>query len=302
MVNRKLLYIINPIAGTGAVTELEHCIQKEQASVALPYTIEYSNADGNYQALIEKIKNELFTDVIIAGGDGTVNQVINALRELPVQFGIIPVGSGNGLARAAKIPTNPQKAIRFLFQHRAYPTDGFLVNQHFACMLSGVGFDGVVAHSFAKQSTRGLLTYCKEVARHFKKAAAYRFTLLLEKNKIEIEAYLISVANANQYGNNFTIAPAARLDDGLLDVVLLSKQSKLQLIGVTLLQLMGINSAQPIDSLDTKASVIYFQTASITILNHQHAAAHIDGDPIASTDKLQIQVVPNAFRLIRNNN
>jgi diacylglycerol kinase family enzyme len=177
-----------------------------------------------------------------------------------------------------------------------------LVNEKFSCMLSGVGFDGAVAHSFAKQSTRGFFTYCKEVIAHYGNAKTYHFILQTEKKKFETEAYLISIANANQYGNNFTIAPAAKLDDGLLDVVLIRKQSKLKLIGTTLLQLMGFNNVQSVDLLDTKASIIYFQTAAITILNHQYAAAHIDGDPMANTAALQIQVVPNAFRLIRNNN
>lgn len=302
MVSRKFLYIINPIAGTGIAADLEKYIHTEQAKVKFSYAIEYSNSEGNYQAVIQRIKTELFTDIIIGGGDGTVNQVIGALRGLPVQFGIIPVGSGNGLARAAKIPVDPQKAIQFLFEASACLTDGMLVNEKFSCMLSGVGFDGAVAHSFAKQSTRGFFTYCKEVIAHYGNAKTYHFKLLTEKKKIETEAYLISIANANQYGNNFRIAPAAKLDDGLLDVVLLKKQSKLKLIGTTLLQLMGLNKVKPIDLLDTKASIIYFQTASITILNHQHAAAHIDGDPITDTAALQIQVVPNAFRLIRNNN
>ncbi len=302
MVNRKLLYIINPIAGTGNAADLEKYIHHEQAKVKCSYAIEYSNSEGNYQAVIQRIESELFTDIIIGGGDGTVNQVISALRRLPVQFGIIPVGSGNGLARTANIPIDPQKAIRFLFEASAFPTDGMLVNEKFSCLLSGVGFDGAVAHSFAKQPTRGFFTYCKEVIAHYGNAKTYHFTLQTEKKKFETEAYLISIANANQYGNNFTIAPAAKLDDGLLDVVLLKKQSKLKLIGTTLLQLMGLNKVKPIDLLDTKASIIYFQTASITILNHQHAAAHIDGDPIANTAALQIQVVPNAFRLIRNNN
>ncbi|MBM3411773.1 MAG: YegS/Rv2252/BmrU family lipid kinase [Bacteroidetes bacterium] len=302
MVNRKLLYIINPIAGTGNAAALERCILAKQAKVDFPFAIEYSNPEGNYQTLFEKVKNQLFTDIIIAGGDGTVNQVINAFRSLPVQFGIIPVGSGNGLARASKIPTNPVKAIRFLFENLAFPTDGFLVNNYFSCMLSGVGFDGTVAHSFAKRSTRGLLTYCKEVMGHYSHAKTYSFTIKVEETVIELEAFLISVANANQYGNNFTIAPAAKLNDGLLDVVVVGKQSKLQLLVRTILQLIGVNKVQPVDSLSASDSILYFQTPSITILNHQSAAAHIDGDPIASANTIQIQVVPNAFRLIRNNN
>ncbi len=213
----------------------------------------------------------------------------------------MPVGSGNGLARAARIPTNTQKAIQFLFETTACPTDGLLVNEKFSCMLSGVGFDGAVAHSFAKQSTRGFLTYCKEVVKQLGKASTYSFTLVIGEKKIKHEAYLITVANANQYGNNFTIAPTAKLDDGLLDVVLLGKQSKLQLVVRTILQLLGANKIQATDNLNEKATVLYFQTSSITILNHESAAAHIDGDPIATTAALHFQVVPSAFLLIRNN-
>ncbi len=105
------------------------------------------------------ISEEKITDVVIAGGDGTVSQVISSLMTADVNFGIIPCGSGNGLAFAAKIPKNPEKALDIIFNGKASAVDGFYVNNHFACMLCGVGFDAKVAYEFSQQTKRGLKTY-----------------------------------------------------------------------------------------------------------------------------------------------
>ena len=218
---RKILYIINPIAGTGTSTNIQKRIEQATTKASIPFECMQSNAMGNYQAVGTRITNEQYTDVVIAGGDGTVSQVIGALRHLPIQFGIIPVGSGNGLARAAKIPTSPAAALAFIFEETGKATDGFLVNQQFACMLSGLGFDATVAYAFAKQSSRGLVTYAKEIIKNMGSARSYSFEISIDGYSISLEAYMISIANANQYGNNFTIAPFASLQDGLLNIIIL---------------------------------------------------------------------------------
>ena len=299
---RKILYIINPIAGTGSFTTIQKRIEQATRRACIPFECIPSNAMGSYQAVGTRITNEQFTDVIIAGGDGTVSQVIGALRHLPIQFGIIPIGSGNGLARAAKIPTSPAAALTHIFEETGKATDGFLVNQQFACMLSGFGFDATVAHAFAKQSTRGLLTYTKEVIKNFSRAIPYFFELSIDGQSISLEAYMISVANANQYGNNFTIAPFASLQDGLLDIIIFPKQHKLSLLWQAGKQLLRLNSPSSISLQKVGTKLIHCQASTVTIKNKEEALLHIDGDPATMQTEVSIQILPQAFRLIRKSN
>ena len=112
---RKLLYIVNPISGTKSKASLKDIIEKETERIGFPFFIYPSVANGDYSFLYPVIKEKGITDVVIAGGDGTINQAVNSLRKQGVQFGIIPCGSGNGLAFSAGIPKNPVKALKLIF-------------------------------------------------------------------------------------------------------------------------------------------------------------------------------------------
>lgn len=299
ILKRRLLYIINPIAGTGSRSSLRTLIQQCSDQAVLPYEMIDSSKEGNYEWVAQKILTQKITDVIIAGGDGTVSQVIAGLKHTHVNFGILPCGSGNGLARAAKIPLSLRAALQRVIEGNSQPTDGFLINDQFACMLSGLGFDATVAHSFAQQSGRGLYTYTKEVLRHFGQATSFTFRIQIDQIIINTEAYLISVANGNQYGNNFTIAPKAKLDDQLLDVVLITKQSKLSLIWETIRQLTGQHPIVQPHPDNSQLKVIYWQVKELTIENLANAPLHVDGDPARSVNKASFKILPQAFDLIR---
>ena len=155
--SRRILFIINPIAGTRSKRHLPVLIEQACRKVELPFDILDSPKNGDYSKIRSRIQQEGFTDVAIAGGDGTLSATIGALRDLPLQFGIIPVGSGNGLARAARIPMNPLRAMSLIVIGRSAPIDAFTVNGRFACMLSGLGFDAAVAAGFAEMGQRGLI-------------------------------------------------------------------------------------------------------------------------------------------------
>jgi diacylglycerol kinase (ATP) len=216
---RKIIYLINPISGTkGKGTLLEMIGQKTQA-LGIPFQIVPTNAAGDYNFLREKINEEQITDIVICGGDGTVNQVTAALIDTDINIGIVPMGSGNGLAFAAKIPKKTTKALDIIFAGKAAYVDSFYINGIFSCMLCGVGFDAQVAHDFAIQSKRGLMTYIQQAVKNLIKATPYTFEINNHDSHFAVDAYFISIANGNQFGNNFTIAPKARLSDGLLDIV-----------------------------------------------------------------------------------
>jgi YegS/Rv2252/BmrU family lipid kinase len=296
---RNILYIINPIAGTRTKKGLQSFIEQKTNEKGIPFKIFPSVASGDYSFLHTLIQEQKITDVVIAGGDGTVSQVVGSLMTLDVKFGIIPCGSGNGLAHTAGIPKKPEAALELIFKGRSKPTDGFLVNNQFACMLAGLGFDAKVAHDFARQPRRGITTYIKQIIKNFWGATTYPFELKIADTSLSTEAFFISIANSNQFGNNFTIAPSASLSDGLLDIVIFTQQNKLSLLLQTFRQVSGKNKLQTGIIEDKKHGVIYFQSDNITILNKGQAPMHIDGDPVETPDKIVIQVKKKCFRLIQ---
>jgi diacylglycerol kinase (ATP) len=227
VIKRNLLYLINPISGTHSKNAVTELIRQRTDAAGLSYSIYPTVESGDYSYLEPIIKEYGFTDILIAGGDGTINSVVSSLRKFDLPFGIIPCGSGNGLAFSAGIPKKAEKALDIIFKGRSRQTDAFMINDRFACMLCGLGFDAQVAHDFANDPNRGLTTYIKKTVSNFISAKAYPFVLKTGGREISTEAFFISVANSNQFGNHFTIAPKASLSDGLLDIVVMTKQSKI---------------------------------------------------------------------------
>lgn len=294
---RKIVYLVNPVSGTLKKEILEKIIEKKTREQSISFEIHPSNIYGDYDYLKDKIESESITDIVIAGGDGTVNKVVSALQETRVNFGIIPVGSGNGLAFCAGIPKNPDKALEIIFKGIYSSVDAFTVNKQFSCMLSGLGFDAQVAHDFANKASRGLLTYTQQSLYQYFKAHPYQFQIVLENFSFYSDAFFISIANSNQFGNNFTIAPKACLDDGLLDIVIVQKMNKAKLPFAILKQIRGNNNLQQLVEDMAEKNILYFQTPSLTIRNLKHAPFHIDGEPAETEEEYKIQLIRKCFKL-----
>ncbi|CAN5189033.1 diacylglycerol kinase family lipid kinase [soil metagenome] len=296
---RKILFLANPISGgikkDAAIRQIQDAFIKKQ----IPFEILFTVASGNYEFLKQKIQEEDITDVVIVGGDGSVNQVVQALHNEKVKFGVIPYGSGNGFAFAANIPRNIHKAIDIITAGKAARVDAFSVNDSFSCMLSGIGFDAKVAHDFATKSSRGLITYTHQSILNFFKAQPYQFEVTVDGFSFFTEAFFISVANGNQFGNNVTIAPKAVLNDGLLDIVIVQKMNKAKLPFAILKQLRGNNKMQQLVE-DMKArNVLYFQTKAITVKNLKHAPLHIDGEPKETSSQIKFEIIKDCFELLQ---
>jgi diacylglycerol kinase (ATP) len=310
MRERKIIYLINPISGTRGKSSLQELIIKKTGEAGIAFSIRPTDAAGNYDFLIPLIEKEKVTDIVICGGDGTVSAVAAALSGRDIRIGIIPMGSGNGLAFAAGIPKDPAAALEILFTGKDSFIDCFMINERFSCMLCGIGFDAEVAHHFAREPRRGLRTYIKVSLSHFFKARCYRFDIDLSPAGevparagagpiFPVEAFFINIANGNQFGNNVTIAPNADLHDGLLDIVIIKKAGRLHMMISAIRQVLGGYklTANPVGS-GTK-NALYFQTPSLTINNPEGAPLHIDGDPAPSAGIFRIRVVPKAIRLIQ---
>ena len=296
---RKFIFLINPVSGTASKKLLPELIAAAAKKYRAHYEILPTVESGDYHFVKQKIREEKFTDVVICGGDGSVNTVVQDVRETGVNFGIVPLGSGNGLAFSAKIPKGSVKALDIIFTGKPSFVDGFLINQSFACMLCGLGFDAQVAHDFAKQKKRGLLTYAQQSLKNFFAAKPLSFEIDLGETKFTTEAYFISIANSNQFGNNFTIAPKASLSDGLLDIVIVKKMNKFMLPFSVLQQVTGINAVQNINDISSKKNIIYFQTPALTVHNNSNAPLHIDGEPKETDKKFEVKIIRNAVKLIQ---
>jgi diacylglycerol kinase (ATP) len=295
---RKFIFLVNPISGTKSKQALPDVISTIAKLYNQKIEILPTVASGDYTFVKQKIEEEGITDVILCGGDGTVNTVVQQLLDTHVNFGIIPMGSGNGLALTAQIPRSLNKALQIVFTGTPKYIDAFSINQSFACMLCGIGFDAKVAHDFAQQKKRGLFTYAEQSLKNFFSAKPYSFEVKLPESSLQTEAFFISVANSNQFGNQFTIAPHASLSDGLLDIVIVSKMAKVRFPVSVLLQVLGINA--PIDkNALTKKGIMYFQTDALKIKNIDSAPIHIDGEPKETIKQLDIRVIPRCFKLIQ---
>ena len=297
--NRKILYLFNPISGTTRKDALLNKI--EAATKARNFQFEFikTNSSGDYELLKRKIKAEKFTDVVIIGGDGTVNQVTAALRGCAVRFGIIPRGSGNGLAFTAGIRKNLAQALEIIFKGASKPIDAYMVNDHYACMLCGLGLDASVAEKFSMQRRRGLVTYTQQSVIQFFQASPYRFEMVLGDFSFFTDAYFISIANSNQFGNNVTIAPQASLSDGLLDIVVVQGMSKVMLPLAVLRQIQGNNRLQELAEDISNNTVIYFQASELIVKNFDMAPMHIDGEPRETAAVFHIKILKDCFELMQ---
>ena len=298
---RKIIYLVNPVSGTTKKDAIEKLIDVKTKEESIDFEMLPTNSIGNYDFLKDKIEQDRITDVVMVGGDGTVNSIVSSLHGVKVNFGIVPMGSGNGLAYCAGIPKNPVKALDLIFNGNATYVDGFKINDEFSCMLSGLGFDAQVAHDFANSASRGLFTYTQQSLFNFFKAHPYQFEILLNDFSFFTDAFLICIANSNQFGNNFKIAPRASLNDGLLDIVVVQKMNKAKLPFAILRQIRGNNELQKLVDEITNNNILYFQTPTLTIRNLKHAPFHVDGEPRKTENEFKIEIIKNCFRLIQPN-
>ncbi|MBP6686767.1 MAG: YegS/Rv2252/BmrU family lipid kinase [Lacibacter sp.] len=292
---RLFLFLFNPSSGVQQGISLQQTITERCHQAAVQFSIEHSRADADYSWLRQKINTEQVTDVVIAGGDGTISTIVAAVKDLPVNIGILPRGSGNGLALAAGIPKDLNKAIDIVLKGKAQPVDAFLINEHFSCMLSGIGFDAQVAHDFDKQKKRGLKKYVQLTLKNLQRIKTYRFTIKAKEADLQLQAYFISIANSNQFGNQFTIAPKASLQDGLLDIVAVERTN---LFFVLLRILWHIRFGTFTGDFAKRRGITYFQTAELTIANTDKAPFHIDGDGKPTSLSFHIKVLPAAYSLL----
>ncbi len=295
---RKLLFVINENAGTKSKKGIEDYVRTQCEAENLDYQILMLGKNINVFSIQFMAEEFEATDLIACGGDGTINLVANACKNTSIRLGIIPAGSGNGLALSAGLPRKVQEAWDIIKRADCREIDSFCVNKKFGCMLAGLGMDAEVAERFSHSHRRGLITYTREAFMAFFRANPYQFQVNIDGFEFFTESYFISVANSNQFGNNFTIAPQAKLTDGLLDIVMVQKMSKARIPFALLSQIRGNNQLRNIAEKVTAGPVVYFQAPEIQITNLKYAPMHIDGDPVDIEEHIRIKLEKGTIRLM----
>jgi diacylglycerol kinase (ATP) len=288
---KKITVIVNPISGTKDKSVVKRLIEekldKNKYDVCLVET--------QYAGHAEKIaaeERDKGTDMVIAvGGDGTVNEVGRALVNSQTAMGIIPCGSGNGLARHLRIPMNVEKAIDIINKGDDLLIDyGKINNLPFFCTC-GVGFDAHISMEFAKRGTRGLLTYIKTTVSEFFKYKPKDYILKIgENSEIHCRSFLITVANASQYGNNAFIAPKALITDGLLDVIILSP--------FPIYLVPGLAVRLFTKAMEGSAHITKFSCEHISIHREESGSVHFDGEPYDMGKDIDIEICKRGLKVL----
>ena len=297
--SRKILFFINPVSGIKNKLQIEKKIIKKCGEKNIDFEILFTSANGDYDFLRKRIEKEVITDIVICGGDGSLRSIVSSVLNIKINIGILPLGSGNGLAKTAGIPSSTNRAFEIIFNGKASCVDAFLINNKLSCHVCGLGFDALVAQSFSVQKRRGFSSYTKQIIKNFFSAKTYSFTIESDGEIFNVEAFLICIANSNQFGNNLKIAPKASLSDGLIDIVVLKKTTKPQIVLCFAKQIL-FGKIKSIKAGDFhRKNILYFQTNKIKIKNPQLAPLHIDGDPVVTSDEFSIEILPSAYRLIQ---
>ena len=213
-----LLVITNPLSGTLLPTQKEGLctfITAQATEQSYHPDIVTTTHAGHATELATEAVRQGIRRVLVMGGDGTINETARALRKTGTALGIVPLGSGNGLARHLGLPMNPQKAILRALTGKPVLIDSGELNDHPFFCTAGLGFEAFVAHEFAQQPTRGLQTYIKTAFRAFWTYKPAEYTI---DGKNVGPLFSLTAANAGQFGNNAWIAPTANIADGRLDL------------------------------------------------------------------------------------
>ena len=290
----KMLAIINPISGVGSKDRVAEVISSRCAEKGISLNITFTEYAGHAMELTQRAIDNRVDCIVAVGGDGTVNEVARNLLYSEVVLGIIPRGSGNGLARELRIPMDVRGAVEVVFSNHISVIDACKANDYLFFCTCGVGFDAAVSAEFAKAKRRGSLTYLKEVIQSYLDYKPETYILQINDSTIKEEAFLITCANASQYGNNAFIAPNADISDGQMDVAILSPFNALD-IGTLTIQLFT-------KTIDKNSKIKIFRSKEAKIIRQQAGVMHIDGDPVMADKDIKLSVLNSALHVIAPEN
>lgn len=276
-----MIFIINPISGKGKKLKIAERLCSKGYKVVFT----------EYAGHAEKLAREATERVVVAvGGDGTINEVARALVGTDKRLGIIPCGSGDGLARHLGISHDIDEAIKTVEEGHSKRIDAGEVNGRLFFSVCGVGFDAVVSEKFAESGRRGLANYIQQGLKTWADYAPEKYSVEIDGKTIQIEALFITIGNSDQWGNGAKISPLAECSDGVLDVTIVDKFGPLELPLMAYRLMDG--------TLHKSHSVHCYKGKHIRITREAEGPAHADGDWFITSNVLEIKILPSVLEVI----
>ena len=300
---KNIAFIINPISGAketqNAKRKLPKLIMQTLDMDQWLPNIVFTEYAGHATELAYQFARMGFDAVVAVGGDGTVNEVARGIikgeglkvkGERATAMGIIPMGSGNGFARHLNISIKPQKALEMINHSEPISVDYGLANGRLFVSTCGTGFDALIADHFAGSNKRGFATYLQNV---IKDAFSYKpqtYHIVGDGLDVTHKAFLITFANANQWGYEALIAPKASVQDGQMDIMLMSSHAILGSASLALRLFTG--------SIDNSYFMDTLRAKDITLEREEPAPFHIDGDPVEMEKDIHIKIVSDGLKVL----
>ena len=292
MSKKHITFIVNPISGGHQKDDILKMITELTDREQFDLDIRMTEYAGHAAEIATKSAQEGVDIVVAVGGDGTVNEVARSLTHTQTALGIVPCGSGNGLARHLCIPMNVRKAIEILNHCKIMEFDyGVVNNIPFFCTC-GMGFDAFISLKFAEAGKRGPITYVENVLKEGLKYKPETYEVEDETGARRYKAFLIACANASQYGNNAYIAPEASMRDGMMDVIIMEPFTALEAPQISI-DLFN-------KTLNQNSKIKHFQTQKIHIHRQTPGAIHYDGDPIMTDPDVDVHIEHLGIRIVTN--
>ena len=292
MNKKKIIFILNPISGTHSKAEVPRLVDEIIDKDCFDYEIRQTEYAGHAAEIARDAVTQHADVVVAVGGDGTVNEVARSITHSNTALGIIPCGSGNGLARHLCIPLDVKKALMIINQCKIESFDYGIINGLPFFCTCGMGFDAFISLKFAEAGKRGPITYVENVLKEGLKYKPETYEVEDETGAKKYKAFLIACANASQYGNNAYIAPHATMKDGMMDVVILEPFTAFdapQIAADLFMKTLGNNS-----------KIKTFRTKHLHIHRKEPGAIHFDGDPMMMSRNIDVHVEEEGIRIVTN--
>lgn len=289
--NNKFLFVINPISGGLDKDNVVQMINEFCKKHNLEFKIYYTTGEKDIEHIEQHIK-EFDPKIIIAGGgDGTVNLVAQLILNSDKMLGILPTGSGNGLAKDLKIPhVNLKSALDLLINHKVKKLDTLTANGRYFMHICDLGFNAHVVRLFNKTKKRGLLSYIRFSVREFFKYKTFRYHITTDKGEYKGLAFMITIANSNQFGSNLTINPDGKVDDGEFEIIIIKRFPRNQILGILIRLLTNKINFSPY-SIILKAKEAVIRTKKGKTLQY-------DGEIYGKIKKAEIKINPGSLKVI----
>lgn len=286
---KKIRFIINPISGIHEKHEIPRLIEENLDLESFDYDIAYTQYRSHAKELAKKAADNNFDIVCAVGGDGSVHEVGTALIGSQSRLAIIPVGSGNGLARHLNIPLDIKEAILCINKDKSIKMDTVMVNEKSFLGVGGYGFDAIIAQKFDSHGRRGLRGYIGLIIREFFKYNPINVSIDLDGKIKTLPVVLCTVANASQFGNGFTISPKSDVTDGKIELCILKPFRLWSAPSII------FNFFRKRNDRSRYSEITSFKKAKIKL---SKKIAHYDGEPVDVREELNVSVVPKSLNIV----